>query len=115
MKFIAVLVVSVLLLTGTALASEVEAPAALPPENDGITEMTVPANDAFSMRFRDAVDAAGEYAAVGGDIDYLSVVAERDGRYYRTVTILDDRAKMCKSNETCAASGAEAVFFNSIV
>ena len=47
----------------------------------------------LSMSFRDAVDAAGEYAAVGGDIDYLAVASEKDGRYYRTVTILDDRAK----------------------
>lgn len=47
----------------------------------------------LSMSFRDAVDAAGEYAAVGSDIEYLTLVAEKDGRYYRTVTILDDRAK----------------------
>ena len=46
-----------------------------------------------AMSFRDAVDAAGEYAAVGGDIDYLAVVAEKDGRYFRTVTILDSRAR----------------------
>ena len=46
-----------------------------------------------SVSFRDAVDAAGEYAAVGGDMDYLAVAAEKDGRYFRTVTILDDRAK----------------------
>ena len=50
-------------------------------------------NRSDSMSFRDAVDAAGEYAAVGGDIDYLSVAAEKDGLYYRTVTILDDLAK----------------------
>ena len=43
--------------------------------------------------FRDAVYAAGEYAAVGGDADYLSLVTEKGGRYYRTVTLLDDRAK----------------------
>ena len=48
---------------------------------------------AVSMSFRDAVDAAGENAAVGFEIDYLAVAAEKDGRYYRTVTILDDRAK----------------------
>ena len=45
------------------------------------------------MSFRDAVEAAGENAAVGGDIDYLAVAAEKDGRYFRTVTILDDKAK----------------------
>ena len=43
-----------------------------------------------SESFRDAVY---EYAAVGGDADYLSLVTEKDGRYYRTVTLLDDRAK----------------------
>ncbi len=52
----------------------------------------VPA-DWGSMNFRDAVNAAGEYAAVGGNIDYLAFAAEKDGRYYRAVTILDDRAK----------------------
>ena len=45
------------------------------------------------LSFRDVVNAAGENAAVGGEIDYLAVVTEKDGRYYRTVTILDDRAK----------------------
>ena len=46
-----------------------------------------------SMSFRDAADAAGEYAAIGWDMDYLAVAAEKDNRYYRTVTLLDDRAK----------------------
>ena len=50
-------------------------------------------DEAGSMTFRDAADAAGESAAVGGDIDYLAVAAEKDGRYYRTVTLLDSRAK----------------------
>ena len=45
------------------------------------------------MSFRDAVDAAGEYASIGGDIDYLSVAASKDGCDYRTVTILYDHAK----------------------
>lgn len=45
------------------------------------------------MSFRNAVDAAGEYAAIGGDIDYLAVASEKDGRYFRSVTILDSRAK----------------------
>ena len=43
--------------------------------------------------FRDTVDAAGETAAVGGNIDCLAVVSEQGGRYYRAVTLLDDRAK----------------------
>ncbi len=51
------------------------------------------ADGTLSISFRDAVDAAGEYAAVDSDIDYLAVAAEKDGRYYRAVTILDDRAK----------------------
>lgn len=50
-------------------------------------------NEPVPMSFRDAVEAAGEYAAVGGDIDYLAVAASKDGCDYRTVTILDDRAK----------------------
>lgn len=45
------------------------------------------------MSFRDAVDAAGEGAAIGGDLDYITVVAKKDGQYYRTVTMLDDQAK----------------------
>ncbi len=43
--------------------------------------------------FREAVDTAGESASVGGDIDYLAVVAEKNGKYIRMVTLLDDRAK----------------------
>ncbi len=43
--------------------------------------------------FRDAADAAGEFASVGGDIDYLAVVTEKDGKFIRMVTLLDDHAK----------------------
>lgn len=61
--------------------------------------------------FRDAVEAAGEDAAVGGGTEYLTVVAEKDGRYYRTVTILDDRAKELYTAAMAAAdsdAGLEA-------
>jgi hypothetical protein len=70
-KFTAMITVITLLFSGAALAED--RPSAL--------------------RFRDALEAAGEYAAVGVDIDCLAVVSEQDGRYYRSVTILDDRAK----------------------
>ena len=43
--------------------------------------------------FLSAVDAAGEYAAVGGDIDYLSVVMKKDGKFIRMITLLDDHAR----------------------
>ena len=67
-----------------------------------------------SMSFRDAVNAAGEYAEVGGDIEYLAVAAEKDGRYYRTVTILDDRAKelYMTAMEAKNASNAFEAFFD---
>ena len=43
--------------------------------------------------FRSAVDAAGEFVSVSGDIDYLAAAMEKDGKYLRVVTILDDHAK----------------------
>ena len=46
-----------------------------------------------SMRFRDAVDAAGEFVTVGGDLDYLAAVIEKEGKYIRSVTLLDDHAR----------------------
>ena len=52
-----------------------------------------PVRQEAPMSFRDAVDAAGEYAAVGCDMEALVVVAEQDGLYYRSVAMLDDRAK----------------------
>ena len=52
-----------------------------------------PEDQSGFMSFREAAYAAGEYAAIGGDADYLSLVTEKGGRYYRTVTFLDDRAK----------------------
>ena len=68
-----------------------------------------PANRSEFMSFRDAVDAAGEDSAVGGDIDYLVVAAEKDGLYYRTVTMLDDRAKELYM-ATWAAEDSDAAF-----
>ena len=66
-----------------------------------------------SMTFRDAVDAAGEFAAVGSDIDYLAVAAQNEGVFFRTVTILDDRAKELYMAVTAAADpGAAYEAFN---
>ena len=50
-------------------------------------------NPSRSASFRDAADAAGELASVGGDIDYLAVVTEEAGKFIRMVTLLDDHAK----------------------
>ena len=47
----------------------------------------------LSMSFRDTVEAAGESVSVGGDIDYLAAVMEKDGKYIRVVTLLDDHAR----------------------
>ena len=66
-----------------------------------------------AVSFREAADAAGEYAAVGGDIDYLAVAEEKDGRFYRTVTILDDRAKeLYMAVMTAEDAGAAYEAFN---
>ena len=66
-----------------------------------------------SMTFRDAVDAAGEFAAVSSDIDYLAVAAQNEGVFFRTVTILDDRAKELYMAVTAAADpGAAYEAFN---
>ena len=46
-----------------------------------------------SVSFRGAVDAGGEGVSVGGDVDYLAAVLEKDGKVLRLVTLLDDRAK----------------------
>lgn len=43
--------------------------------------------------FRDAVDAAGDTASVGIEIDYLAVAAEQDGKFIRKVTLPDDHAR----------------------
>ena len=43
--------------------------------------------------FSEAVDRAGEFVSVGGDIDYLSVVMQTDGTFLRMVTLLDDHAR----------------------
>ena len=43
--------------------------------------------------FSEAVDRAGESVSVGGDIDYLSAVMEKDGTFFRIVTLLDDHAR----------------------
>ena len=54
-------------------------------------------------RFRDAVDAAEGFVSVGGDIDYLAAVIEKDGKYIRMVTLPDDHARELYM----AAMGAE--------
>ena len=43
--------------------------------------------------FGDAVAAAGENPAIGGNEDYMAVVVEKDGKYIRVVTELDEKAK----------------------
>ena len=50
-------------------------------------------NQSPSGSFRDTVDAAGEGAAIGSDMDYLAVAMMKDGRYLRAVTLLDDQAR----------------------
>ena len=78
-KIIAVLAAIILLFSTVAFAEDLS---------------TLPDEERFAYTsFRDAVDDAGEYAVVNRDIDYLAVAAEKDGRYFRTVTILDDEAK----------------------
>ncbi len=56
-----------------------------------------------AVRFRDAADAAGEFVSVGVDLDYLTVVTEKNGKYIRTVTLPDDHARELYM----AAMGAE--------
>ncbi len=87
---------------------EDESPAetAAAPEDDAGTGA---ADQSAIITFRDAVEAAGEYAAIGGDIDYLSVAASKNGSDYRTVTILDDRAKELYM-AAMAAEDPEATF-----
>ena len=60
-------------------------------------------NPSLSADFRDAVESAGEFISVGGDMDYLAAVAEKGGEYIRMVTLLDDHAKKLYM----AAMGAE--------
>lgn len=43
--------------------------------------------------FSEAVDSAGKFVSVGGDIDYLATVMEKDETFLRMVTLLDDRAR----------------------
>ena len=43
--------------------------------------------------FGEAVYAAGENPVTGGNHDYMAVIVEKDGKYYRVVTTLDDCAK----------------------
>ena len=46
-----------------------------------------------AVRFRDAANAAGECVSIGEDLDYLTVVTEKNGKYIRTVTLPDDHAR----------------------
>lgn len=41
----------------------------------------------------DALAAAGENPIAGGEEDYYAVITEQDGKYYRSVAELDDKAK----------------------
>lgn len=41
----------------------------------------------------DALAAAGENPIAGGEEDYYAVVTEQDGKYYRSVAEMDDKAK----------------------
>lgn len=43
--------------------------------------------------FGEAVEAAGEDPVKGGTSDYMAVLVEKDGEYYRVVSMLDERAK----------------------
>ena len=62
-----------------------------------------PVNRNQAVSFRDAVDAAGDMVTVGGDIDYLAAVTEKNGKYIRMVTLPDDHARELYM----AAMGAE--------
>ena len=43
--------------------------------------------------FGEAVEAAGENPAMGGTSEYMAVIVEKDGRLYRVVSMLDEKAK----------------------
>lgn len=45
----------------------------------------------------DALEAAGESPVAGGEEEYYAVVTEKDGKYYRSVADMDDRAKELQS------------------
>ena len=42
--------------------------------------------------FGDAVAAAGEEPVSGGTDEYMTVIVEKDGKFFRVVTMLDDEA-----------------------
>ena len=92
-KIVAVMAAIFVLLSASAFADE--------PEKEFPAEASASEGDAdtgtadrpAAVSFRDAADAAGESAFIAVDLDYLVVAAEKDGRYYRTVAILDDLAK----------------------
>ena len=95
-KALSVLLVLVVLFNGVSLA---ELPG---PDAEHTTESAEAApkdrqyghtDQLLYAEFREAVDAAGETASVGCDIDYLAVVMMKDGKYIRMITIPDDHAK----------------------
>ena len=65
-------------------------------------------NQIIFTDFRGAVDAAGRSAAVGGDIDYLAVASEKDGKYVRMVTLPDDHARALYMAAMSADDSGEA-------
>ena len=60
------------------------------------------------LTFWQAADAAGEFAAVAGDVDYLALATEQDGKYIRVVTLLDDHARQMYMNALNADDSGEA-------
>ena len=62
----------------------------------------------LSVSFHDAVEAAGDFISVGSDIDYLTALAEKDGKFIRMVTLLDDHAKELYMAAMGAADSGEA-------
>ena len=88
-KILIALLAAMVLCSSLSLAEDLSSlPDSRPAETAGIKISAPEFAD-----FRSAVDAAGESAALGGDIDYLAVAMEIDGKYIRMVTLMDDHAR----------------------
>lgn len=59
--------------------------------------------------FGDAVAAAGEEPVSGGTDEYMTVIVEKDGKFFRVVTMLDDEAKELDA-AVLEAADVEAAF-----
>ncbi len=68
-----------------------------------------PVNTARPGSFREAVEAEGDHASIACDIDYLAAVTDRDGKYIRMITLLDDHAKELYMAALAEADSNEAL------